>query len=110
MEKEQFEKFEEIVENVDWKIGALQDAFNDMMMQFGKYEDARADIMADALNELLKRGVVPGAKIRLVGDREYTVKKYTYNRITCEDFEGKEIGTDLDTMLAMHGKRWEVVK
>ena len=109
MEKELFEKFEETAEKVTQKIIELEDGFQDLRALIGKYESQHSDVMADALNELLKMGLVPGVRICLVNGREYTVQRYTYNRITCVDSEGNEIGTDLNTMFEKKD-RWEILK
>lgn len=110
MEKEMFKRFEELSEKVTMKIDHIYQEFEELLMEMRDYDDARADVMSEALNELLKLGLVPGAMLRLCNGKTYRFDRYKGNRVVCIGDDGQEIGSDVDTMLNAHGTKWEVMK
>lgn len=110
------EKIQETGNDIACKIDSLKIAFDDLQDSIELYQEYMAEMTSNALNELLKIGVVPNARIRhhALNDRDFICIGYKGDNIIFYDLadtteKPKEYKASIIGLLKIKD-RWEVIK
>ena len=80
--EELIKRHEKAVSDVNDKIGYLDSCIDDLKNSIGRFWDVENEFPAEALNELLKMGLLPGTVIEIPDDK----KRWRLNGYTSTDY------------------------